>query len=157
MEHRPPRAGRTDLLARRFHPQGGGQLYEAQLTTGKAAWEVARLEGFEFSPGIFFVGSQLTAQAAGRNGKKATTSRAKVVRSPIAGNPYGETSPGWKLYPTHLPDQFDREITAGRAAALGDVLLGTSDVLRAEQARDPELPDWQALVAGRGEIVVPAA
>ena len=100
--------------------------YDSQLTTGKAAWEVARLEGFDFTPGIFFVGSQLTSRGCGPQWKEGDYVQAKVVRSPIGGNPYGETVPGWKLYPTQLPDQIDREILVGRAVALGDRLLETA-------------------------------
>src|SRR5208283_2243634 len=65
------------------------------------------------------------------------------------------SAPGWKLFPTRLPDQFDREINAGRAVALGHGLLGKADVVLAEQSQDPDLPRWQALVAGQGEVVVP--
>ena len=129
--------------------------YDSQLSTGKAAWEVARLEGFDFSPGIFFVGSQLTARGCGPQWKEGDYVPAKVVRSPIAGNPYGETSPGWKLYPTQLPDQIDREILVGRAVALGDRLLETKDVVSRNEAGSPELSHWQELVAGRGEVAVP--
>jgi hypothetical protein len=129
--------------------------YDSQLTTGKAAWEVARLEGIEFTPGIFFVGAQLTAHGCGPQWKEGEYLAAKVVRSPIGGNPYGETAPGWKLYPAQLPDQIDRQITAGRAVALGDRLLEKNDTVCANDAGTSELPSWQALVSGRGEVVVP--
>jgi len=129
--------------------------YDKQLTTGKAPWEVARLEGFDFTPGIFFVGAQMTARGCGPQWKEGSYVKAQVVRSPIGKNPYGESAPGWKLFPTRLPDQFDREINAGRAVALGHGVLGKADVVRAEQTQDPDLPQWQAIVAGQGEVVVP--
>lgn len=129
--------------------------YDSTLTTGKAGWEVARLEGIEFTPGVFFVGAQLTARGCGPQWKEGDYVAAKVVRGPVGENPYGETAAGWKLYPTQLPDQIDCEVLVGRAVALGDNLLGANDVVRAEQAGDPELPRWQALIAGRGEVVVP--
>ncbi|MGD0897179.1 MAG: hypothetical protein ABR915_05040 [Thermoguttaceae bacterium] len=129
--------------------------YDAQLTTGKAPWEVARLDGFEFTPGIFYVDGQLTARGCGPQWKEGDYVPAQVVRAPIRKNPCGESAAGWKLFPTTLPDQLDREIQAGRAAALGGGALGKDDVVRAEQARHPDLPKWQALVAGRGEVVVP--
>jgi hypothetical protein len=44
--------------------------YDRQLTTGKAAWEVARLAGCEFTPGVFFVGAQLTARDCGPQWKE---------------------------------------------------------------------------------------
>ena len=130
--------------------------YDKRLTTGKTPWEVAGLDGFEFTPGVFFVGAQLTAHGCGPQWKEGDYVKAQVIRGPIRKNPYGESAPGWKLFPTTLPDQFDREVNAGRAAALGAGALGKDDVVRAEQAEHPDLPRWQALVAGQGEVVVPA-
>jgi len=130
--------------------------YDKLLTTGRTPWEVARLDGFDFTPGIFFVGAQLTAHGCGPQWKEGSYVRAQVVRTAIAKNPYGESAPGWKLFPTRLPDQLDREINAGHAAALGNAALGRADVVRAEQTRHPDWPQWQALLAGRGEVVVPA-
>ncbi len=131
--------------------------YDRQLTTGKAAWEVARLEGYDFAPGVFFVGAQLTARDCGPQWKEGNYVLAKVVRAPLPrNNQVGESAAGWKLFPTTLPDQLDREITAGHAAALGSGALARNDAVTAEQARHPDLPKWQALVEGRAEIVVPA-
>ncbi len=130
--------------------------YDRELTTGKARWEVARLKGFEFTPGIFFVGAQLTARGCGPQWKQGDYVPAKVVRSPIRENPYGESAPGWKLFPTTLPDQLDRDVNPGRAVALGTGALGKDDVVTAEEAKHPDLLRWQSLVAGQGEVVVPA-
>jgi hypothetical protein len=55
-----------------------------------------------------------------------------------------------------LPDQLDREINVGRAMALGVGSLGMNENMQAAQAENPELPKWQAVVAGQGQIVVPA-
>ena len=130
--------------------------YDRQLTTGLAAWEVAKLEGYEFSPGVFFVGAQLTAHGCGPQWKEGKYVKAQVVRSPVEANPYGESVPGWKLFPTQLPDQLDREINVGRAVALGTGALAKDDLVRAEQAQHPNLPSWQKVVAGEDQIVVPA-
>lgn len=131
--------------------------YDRQLTTGKAAWEVARLEGYDFAPGVFFVGAQLTARDGGPQWKEGNYVQAKVVRAPLSrNNPVGESAAGWKLFPTTLPDQLDREITVGHAAALGSGALARNDAVTAEQARHPDLPKWQSLVEGREEVVVPA-
>ena len=81
--------------------------YDRQLTTGKAAWEVAKLAGYEFAPGIFFVGAQLTAHDCGPQWKEGDYVQAKVIRSPVKSNPYGQSVPGWKLFPTILPDQLE--------------------------------------------------
>jgi len=131
--------------------------YDPQLTTGKSAWEVAKLEGYDFSTGVFFVGAQLTARDCGPQWKEGSYVPAIVIRAPLnARNQWGETAAGWKLFPTTLPDQLDREVATGRAVALGSGALGREDAVQAEQARHPDLPQWQALVAGQGEMVVPA-
>ena len=91
--------------------------YVRQLTTGQAPWEVAKLEGDEFTPGVFFVGAQLTARGCGPQWKEGHYVKAQVVRAAIGGNPYGESAPGWKLFPSRLPDQLDRDVNAGRAVA----------------------------------------
>ena len=130
--------------------------YDRQLTTGKASWEVAKLDGDEFTPGVFFVGAQLAARDCGPQWKEGSYVKAQVVRSAVRANPYGESAPGWKLFPTRLPDQLDREILAGRAVALGTGALAKNDPVRAEQARHPDLPRWHQVISGTAEIIVPA-
>ena len=130
--------------------------YDQQLTTGKTPWVVARLDGFTFAPGIFFVGAELTAHGCGPQWKEGDYVKAQVIRAPIAKTPYGESAAGWKLFPTTLPDQFDREVNSGRAVALGNGTLGKGVAVRSEQAQHPDLRQWQALVAAAGEVVVPA-
>ena len=130
--------------------------YDAQLTTGKAAWDVARLEGYDFAPGVVFVGAQLTAQGCAAQFKEGEYVPAQVVRGPIRGNQYGESAAGWKLFPSRLPDQIDREISAGRVVALGEGPLGKNEPVRADQAQAATLPRWQALVDGKESLTVPA-
>lgn len=130
--------------------------YDQQLTTGKAAWEVAKLEGYEFTPGVFYVGAQLTARDCGPRWKEGDYVKAVTIRAPIKGSPYGENAAGWKLFPTRLPDQVDRELVIGRAVAVGSGSLGRDVAVRAEQAQDPDLPMWQALLEGKEQIVIPA-
>jgi hypothetical protein len=130
--------------------------YDGQLTTGKAAWEVGKLEGFEFTPGVFFVGAQLTAHDCGPQWKEGDYVKAVTVRAPVKGTPYGEPLAGWKLFPTRLPDQLDRELATGRAVAAGKRLLKPEMAVEAQEARHPDLPRWQALVDGKEPIVIPA-
>jgi len=129
--------------------------YDRELTTGTADWEVARLDGCAFAPGVFFVGAQLTARGSGPLWQEGNYVKAEVVRGPVHGNDFGETAPGWKLFPTRLPDQLDRETNAGRVVALGKGVLGRKDVVTVEQTQDPDLGKWQRLLSSGEEVVVP--
>lgn len=130
--------------------------YDAQLTTGKAPWEVAKLDGYEFTPGIFFIGAGLVAHDCGPQWKEGNYVKAQVVRGPVKSNAFGETAPGWKLFPTTLPDQLDREITVGHARALGTGTLGKDDMVTAAEAQNPDLVKWQSLIDGSQPVVIPA-
>jgi len=130
--------------------------YDVQLTTGKAAWEVAKLDGYAFGAGLEGVGAELTAQDCGPQWKEGEYVPAHVIQGPVPNNIWGSSAAGWKLFPTTLPDQLDREVTAGHAVALGNGALGKDEVLPAEAARHPDLPEWQALIEGKGDIVIPA-
>ena len=132
--------------------------YDARLTTGKAAWEVQKLEGLSFTTpgdGIFGVGGQMTVRGCGPQWKTGPSAKAMVVRGPLRASTFGEAQPGWALYPTILPDQIDREVLAGRAVALGRGVPGRNDPISAEHAKDAGLPRWQALVDGKGEVTIP--
>ncbi len=130
--------------------------YDDRLTTGKARWEVAKLEGYEFTPGIFFVGAQLTARGCGAQWKEGEYAKAVTVRRALRPTPYGESAAGWKLFPTRLPDQVERELTPGRVMAADRSLLGPNVPVLAEQAKSPDLPQWQELLQGSAPVVVPA-
>jgi hypothetical protein len=130
--------------------------YDQQLTTGRAAWEVARLDGYDFSK-FSFAGAQLTAHGCGPQWKEGNYVPAIVIRPPLnQGNMWGEPAAGWKLFPTTLPDQLDREITTGRVVALGQGVLSEDKTVLADQAQNPDLSKWQVVIDGQGEIVVPA-
>jgi hypothetical protein len=129
--------------------------YDAQLTTGKAAWEVAKLDGYSFGNSLF-VGAPLTVHDSGMQWKEGNYVPATIVRAAIKGNIWGEVVAGWKLLPTTLPDQLDREITTGRAMALGQGPLADDTPIPADSAKSPDLPKWQALLDGKGDLVVPA-
>ena len=131
--------------------------YDLQVTTGKAAWEVAKLEGYEFGPSFIGVGSELTAHDCGPQWKEGNYVKAQVIQVPVPNNnSWGDCVVSWKLFPTILPDQLDREITPGHAVALGDGALGKDEVVKADQAQHPDLPKWQTLLANKDQVVVPA-
>lgn len=134
--------------------------YHDKLSTGKAEWEVARLEGLDLVPpgegSIFGVGAELTACGCGPQWKEGTYVKAEVVRGPVRKTPYGESVAGWKLFPSTLPDRLDREVKTGHAVALGSGALARNAPVKEEHAGNPELPRWQALIEGKGDVTVPA-
>ncbi len=134
--------------------------YDKQLTTGKAQWEVQRLSGLSLAPprdgSIFGVGGEFTAEGCGPQWKEGPAAKAEVIRGPIKGGPYGEAQPGWKLFPAVLPEQTDIETLAGRAVALGSGALAKDATISAENAKNSDLPKWQSLIDGKGEVTVPA-
>jgi hypothetical protein len=131
--------------------------YDRKLTTGKAAWEVAKLEGYDFTPGVFFAGAPFIAHDCGPQWKDGNYVPAIVIRGPLnKGNHWGEAAAGWKLFPTTLPDQLDREITTGRAVALGSGAPNADTPITADQAHQPDLAQWQDLIDGKGQTVIPA-
>jgi hypothetical protein len=117
---------------------------------------VAKLSGYDFTPGVFFIGGQITEHGCAPQWKAGAFVKAVVVRSPTPKFPFGESMPGWKLFPTRLPDQLDQELHAGHAAAAGEGLLGAQEPVKANQQQDPQLPNWQSLVSGKSEITIPA-
>lgn len=134
--------------------------YDSALTTGRSDWQVARLDGLDLAlPGegsIFGIGGELTARGCGPQWKDGPFVKPAVVRAALKGNPYGEAAPGWKLFPSTLPERLDREIRAGRAVALGSGAWTKETVFTAEAAAAPDLPKWQALVEGKAAVTVPA-
>ena len=95
--------------------------YDEILTTGKGAWEVARLSGTRPSgrdrAGTFGVGS--TVDVLGTSLLRevppdAAFGPAEVVRPPLWENGvYGLRISGWLLFPTPLPDQIHRPCAPG--------------------------------------------
>lgn len=104
-----------------------GGAYDADLTTGRAAWDVAEVRGTTFgriTDPDTMTGTEAVVRGTGfLDGAAAVAwGRAAVVREPVAGSDYGFAAPGWALFPSPLPDQIHEEKEPGRIAA---VLAGT--------------------------------
>lgn len=132
--------------------------YDEELSTGKAPWEVARLDGLKVEPPtlreIFAVGGELTAEGCGPQWKDAPMVRAVSVRGPVRDAPYGVWAAGWRLRPSTLPDMLDRRIRVGRIVAVSEE-ADPQRVWRDEDAGHGEVAQWQALVDGHREVVIP--
>ena len=102
--------------------------YDAQLTTGTAAWKVAPLAGTRMThkgkSGAFGVGSQCEVRGTGlldETPGAVSWSDAVVVRGPIK-TWAGLTVQGWKLFPSPLKDMMHEAKTPGAVKRGFDVL-----------------------------------
>lgn len=137
--------------------------YDAQLTTGKGKWQSARREGWSMRVpkqvrGRFY---QATGDEMIVDGKawfaEPGWQPVQVVRGPVSRDgTCGVVLPGWRLTPSVLPDQVDRDLCPGRIRAVS-ATLGTEDHVfsAAECAAAADSP-WQALVAEGKPVTVPA-
>lgn len=132
--------------------------YHAALTTGVAPWDVARTGGWKLfpgiAPGVFGVGAcfEWTGGAVPREPAVA----AAIVRGPADNNTCGVGAAGWKLFPSILPERLDRLVHPGRAVAAGPGLPDAQFLFDDTALRSPQLADWQRVIAGTGELVIPA-
>lgn len=118
------------------------------LNTGSAAWKVTLLAGVttERAPvrGFFVVGPNYVFDAAAYF---APPEPVDVVTVRDAGRDYGGGTmhPGWKLYPSRLPEQVRKPVGGGLIRCVADI--GEDDPW--PQADTQPTEPWQALVEGR--------
>ncbi len=132
--------------------------YDDALTTGKAQWQVARAGGWKTlpvnCPGVFGVGACF--EWSGGMDAAEPEVPAKTVREPLTNNPWGcYMLPGWKLFPSTLPERLDRVLKPGRALAAGEGCPDSAFVFPPESATASRRPDWDAALRGRTPIVIP--
>ena len=101
--------------------------YDAQLTTGKAEWSVARLVSTKMtdkgSSQTFGAGDQCEAVGTSfLDERPETFVTAQKVRRPVQWSKHGIMGQGWMLFPTTIPDQMHERKTPGRVRKGPDVL-----------------------------------
>lgn len=110
------------------------------LNTGSAPWQAERLSGVatERAPikGFFVVGPNYVMDGSSFFSPSAPV---PAVARGAAGrqNEGGTIQPGWKLYPSRLPEQTRRPVGGGRIRHVGN--LGATDPFPAEES--PPNPD----------------
>ena len=116
--------------------------YDAALTTGKAAWKVARLVGTTMTDRgtskTFGAGSQCRVVGTGYPNERPAANEwrdAAVVRAGVMPNPYGGRTNGWMLCPADRPDQMHEVSHPGRIVNV-DHDLAKSFVVPANSERD---------------------
>jgi len=134
-------------------------VYDKQLTTGKAPWMAAELPGAELSlskGNHFVVGAQYAMKGCGVTEQSGEFKSCVVIRKPIPkGFSYGAVMPGWRLYPSVLPDQISVLRSPGGIAAVASS-IDPELFFSSEHGRDARRAQWQSLLENSREIVVPA-
>lgn len=123
------------------------------LNTGTAAWKVIKLQGIstERAPvkGFFVVGPNYIIDAAAYcNTQDAVDA---ITVSPAGDDSGGgRVLPGWRLYPSRMPEQVRRTVGGGTIRIAADV-----DPDGPMPTEDPEPnADWQAFVDGNKPVTV---
>ena len=142
-------------------------VYDARLTTGKAAWEVGRYTGMRpngSDNGVWGTGSQFEIVGSGPFVGEPDAWRAPVVvRGPAASRTladpiHGGRTPGWMLFPSQLPDQTEALVRPGAVrAATHEAGWRAHHPYRESETKAPEVEAFNRLLRGEVEKVsVPA-
>ncbi len=131
--------------------------YDAALTTGRADWEVAELPGAVLTPptvGPFATGAQFDIQGCGPSWQSGDFVKALVIREPVRANVYGLSVPGWRLYPSTLPEALSRTLAPGRIVAVAPS-AEPGLAFAAQHAAAPARAAWQALLSDGRPLTLP--
>ena len=157
----------TSPLAQLYWWKTGGFILkaegalDAELTTGKAPWKVASFDNLSFTgdtAGTFGVGGANEIVGSSpwfADPDDAAFVDAKIVRESVHEAPYGLVMPGWRLYPSVLPQQLEAQVRPGRFRACA--ANAADDYVYAEaDARAKYVGLFDALVAGDQPVTIPA-
>ena len=134
-------------------------VYDEQLTTGKAAWDVARSEGLSFvkNPHWHFLGMLPVVDMRLHTPSFERFTKAATVRNPLWDNDYGCTVQGWRLIPSPLPDMVDRDITGiGTVRSVAPREVVEAKTVFRENGESAAAKPWQGLVTAGKSLTVPA-
>jgi len=131
---------------------------DKQLSTGQGPWSVSEVTGIGYGPSLKYA-YHVVGSSFNFNGEQYFRPGPKVV--PMAIQPpvpehalYGVYAPGWRLYPSPLPEQMYVPRTLGRVRAI-QVGHGNNPVTETA-TRAPVIPKWQRWFEGQGPLDVPA-
>ena len=135
--------------------------YDKMLTTGTARWEVRAHAGWEMKHipmghAYHVIGDAQIIDGKDWFGDGDNWKVAATIKEPVFPSDTGVVvSPGWKLYPSNLPDQIDRDIVPGRIRAIGVGEWSEARVFAAQDCRKPDVATWQELIKNGKPVVVP--
>lgn len=123
------------------------------LNTGSASWMVARLDGVSVEKAdlktFFVVGPNFTIDAKSYFGPARAVVPA-VLREAGRNIQSGTILPGWKLYPSRLPEQVRRPVGGGRIRSVSAV----ADSAPFPGAESAACAAWQAFIEGQGPVTL---
>lgn len=134
-----------------------GENAPVDLNTGSAPWKVRKQQGITTAPpriqAYHVVGPAYTFQGhAYFSDQPALPPR---LVAPAGGNSHtGCIEPGWKLFPSRLPEQIRREITETGQIRAVNKISATSPF---HETASAENAPWQALIEGNASLTIPAA
>ena len=128
--------------------------YDRLLTTGTAPWRVAELKGTSPLKKIAGVGGTFTVLGTSFLDERPVDSAyvaPLVVRGPIHNRGGGISAPGWRLFPSVLPEQLERACAPGEVRA---VASGAGPYAAADAA-SPLVAAFGALLRTGHPVTVP--
>lgn len=148
----------------------GGFMFKAEgtrdalLTTGSedSLWQVAIRDGWDLTPSNIVTNYHVVGQRQTIHGERWLAPLEKwtspvPVRGPVGNGLTGLLTPGWRLFPSVLPDQLDCDVTPGRFRALVEGERESDAPFEPADEQHPQLADWNRFLRQVDEsIVVPA-
>ena len=135
--------------------------YDAQLTTGKAAWTVAELHGTRMTgkgeSRAWGVGSECEVTGTSFYAEipdAAEFHAAKIVRPALKNDNNGLRTEGWLLFPSALPDQMRVRRRPGAFKAVRADAFGNAPFAAAD-ASSPYVASLNALLSGARPVKIP--
>lgn len=131
---------------------------EQQLDTGCGAWSVAEERGWSYDRTYAYQDYHVVGPAWQVDGRERYKNalvwvKPNVIQGPLVSNDTGVIMNGWQLFPSKLPDQYNKVCSPGaiRAVAMRDT-LGT---ITEKDISHVAVKEWQGVLAGEG-ITIPA-
>ncbi len=128
------------------------------LNTGSAAWQVTKLKGVstvkEELKTFFVVGPNYIIDAKTYFAPPPTV-EAAVLRDAGRNMHSGTVHPGWKLYPSCMPEQIRQPIVGGRVRFVTDISDDAPFPSSEPEKPSPAHTQWQAMVDGKSPVTVP--
>ncbi len=135
-------------------------VYDARLTTGKAAWRAARVPcqtyGGVTDPDTMTGRENIVHGTGFLDWNDLAWQSTFVVREPVRENDYGNPRRGWALFPTERMDELERPCTPGTVRATQPFFDETNVVYTAADTASAWTARFDRLLKDGARIEIPA-